>query len=67
MSVYGLYRTGPADLPSIEMIASSKEAAKVMRAMFGPAWHARKLTEAEVLHPWVQSEIAALQEAGVWS
>ena len=63
-TVYGLYRTDPN---LIEMIASSAAAAKTMRAMFGPAWKARKLTAAEAQTPWVQAEIAAMTEAGVWS
>lgn len=62
--VFGLFRSDPN---AIEMVASSSESAKVMRSMFGPAWHSRKLTEAEIQHPWVQSEIADLTEAGVWS
>lgn len=62
-TVFGLYRTDPN---LIEMIAPSKEAAATMRAMFGPAWKARKLTAAETENPWVVGEIAAMREAGVW-
>lgn len=62
-TVFGLYRTDPN---AVEMIASSREGANVMRAMFGPAWRVRPLTAAEAATPWVQDEVAAMTEAGVW-
>lgn len=63
-TVYGLFRTDPM---TIEIVAPSKAGANAMRAMYGPAWHARLLTADEVATPWVQDEIAALTEAGVWA
>ena len=59
----GLYRTDPN---LIEMVAPDKATAKTMRAMFGPAWHARTLTAAEAADPWVQGEVEAMRETGVW-
>jgi hypothetical protein len=64
MTVYGLYRGNPNE---IGMIAPSKAAAATMRAMFGPAWKARKLTAAEANDPWVLAEIATLTAEGVWN
>lgn len=64
MKVFGLYRSNSRE---IEMIASSSGSANTMRAMFGPAWKSRQLTEAEAASPWVQAEITLMQEAGAWS
>jgi hypothetical protein len=64
MTVFALYRTDPN---LIEMIAPSKAVAGSMQIMFGRrTWKVRKLTAAEVQHPWVQDNIADMPDAGVW-
>lgn len=63
--VYGLFYNNTDEC---QMLAGSKESAKVMRTMFGAErWKYRLLTEAEANDPWVQAEVKDMQDAGVWS
>jgi len=61
--VYGLAKGTSQE---VNMLAPTGASAKFMAIMFGPGWKYRKLTPAEVADPWVQGEVAAMVEAGVW-